>query len=127
MKIHFNKKYFILFILLFVSEILIALYILDDFIRPYFGDYLVVLLIYCFVKSFVKYNKFKIAFGCLLFAFTVEFLQYINFITIISLQDSKLASTIIGNSFSMNDLGIYFLAFISIVNVEYISDKYYSE
>ena len=123
MKLNFNKKYFLLFILLFVTEVLIALYINDSFIRPYFGDYLVVFLVYCFVVSFIKGNKYKIAFGVLLFAFTVEFLQYIDFVSVVGLQKSKLARTVIGTSFSFEDLLLYFLAYLTIISLE----KYFSK
>ena len=123
MKFIFNKKYFLLFTLLFITEVLIALYITDSFIRPYFGDYLVVFLVYCFVKSFVKANKYKMALAVLVFAFTVEFLQYVDFVTIIGLQKSRLARTVIGTSFSFEDLLLYFLAYLTIISLE----KYFSK
>ena len=47
----FRKTYFILSILLFIIEVLIALFAHDEFIRPYVGDLLVVVLLYCLVKS----------------------------------------------------------------------------
>ena len=123
MKFIFNKKYFLLFTLLFITEVLIALYITDSFIRPYFGDYLVVFLVYCFVMSFVKANKYKMALAVLVFAFTVEFLQYVDFVTIIGLQKSRLARTVIGTSFSFEDLLLYFLAYLTIISLE----KYFSK
>ncbi|WP_395044621.1 DUF2809 domain-containing protein [Flavobacterium sp.] len=122
--IHFNKKYFLFFTILFITEVLIALYIHDDFIRPFFGDYLVVFLVYCFIMSFINSNKYRIAFGVLVFAFAIEYIQYIDFVSTIGLQKSKLASTIIGTSFSVEDLVIYILAFVSIISLESIFDKY---
>ncbi|WP_395053176.1 DUF2809 domain-containing protein [Flavobacterium sp.] len=118
MKLNFNKKYFLLFILLFITEVLIALYVNDSFIRPYFGDYLVVFLVYCFVMSFLKANKYKMALAVLVFAFTVEFLQYVDFVTIVGLQKSRLARTVIGTSFSFEDLLLYFLAYLTITSLE---------
>jgi len=50
MKLTFNKYYFALAALLFVTEVLIARYVTNNFIRSYFGDVLVVILIHCFVK-----------------------------------------------------------------------------
>lgn len=76
--LQFNKRYFLLTVQLFVIEVLIALYIKDKFIRPYVGDVLVVILIYCFVKTFIKVAVIPAAIGVLLFAFTIEALQYIN-------------------------------------------------
>ena len=123
MKFIFNKKYFLLFTLLFITEVLIALYITDSFIRPYFGDYLVVFLVYCFVMSFVKANKYKMALAVLVFAFTVEFLQYIDFVTVVGLQKSRLARTVIGTSFAIEDLLLYFLGYLTIIFLE----KYFSK
>jgi hypothetical protein len=107
----------------FVIEIGIALYVQDKFIRPFFGDYLVVFLIYCFVLSFIKTNKIKIAFIVLIFSFGVEFLQYLNLITILGLQNSKFAAAIIGTSFAIEDLVCYFIGFLSILIIEFFIKK----
>ena len=45
--------YAICFAGLFVVETLIALFVRDAFIRPYMGDVLVVILVYCFVRMFI--------------------------------------------------------------------------
>ena len=76
----FNPKYFLLTILLFVTEVLIAVYLHDGFIRPYFGDFLVVILIYCFVKSFANIPVIKTAVGVLLFSYFVEMTQYFKLV-----------------------------------------------
>lgn len=110
MKFGFKKNYLMLFSLLFVIEVFIALFVNDNFILPYLGDYLVVILIYCFDMNFVNRDKYKIAFGVLIFAFAVEFLQYIDFITIVGLQNNKLAQTVIGTSFSFEDGLLYFFS-----------------
>lgn len=124
MKFGFKKNYLMLFSLLFVIEVFIALFVNDNFILPYLGDYLVVILIYCFVMNFVNRDKYKIAFGVLIFAFAVEFLQYIDFITIVGLQNNKLAQTVIGTSFSFEDGLLYFLAYLKIISTEkYLSNS----
>ena len=50
----FNKTYLLLFLLLFLVEAAIAYYLKDGFIRHTFGDYLVVIMLYLFLKSFIK-------------------------------------------------------------------------
>jgi uncharacterized paraquat-inducible protein A len=45
--------YIISFLLIFCIEVLIALYVRDNFIRPYVGDMLVVVLVYSFVRIFL--------------------------------------------------------------------------
>jgi len=42
----FNKKFFLLTVFLFIVELYIGFFVQDDFIRPYGGDFLVVILIY---------------------------------------------------------------------------------
>lgn len=52
-----NKKrlfYLITALLLLMTEVLIALFVHDRFIRPYAGDILVVLLIYALVRIFFR-------------------------------------------------------------------------
>lgn len=110
----FNKKYFLLTVLLFFIEILIALFLHDKIIRPYIGDVLVVILIYCFIKSFLRVSVLAVATFTLLFAFSIEFLQYLNIVEKLGLQDCKIAKTIIGTSFSWIDLLTYIIG-ISIV------------
>ncbi|HPW98047.1 MAG TPA: DUF2809 domain-containing protein [Flavobacterium sp.] len=114
----FNQNYFIAFSLLLFTEIFIALYVNDSFIRPYFGDYLVVILIYCFVMSILVFSKWKTAFYVLFFAFVVEFLQYLDCIKELGLQNNKFAKIIIGTSFSWHDVLCYILGYFTIVGFE---------
>ena len=103
----FNKKYFFLTCLLFFLEVLIALYVHDRFIRPYIGDVLVVILLYCFVKTFIRGHTFSIAIGVMAFSFIIETMQYFKLVNLLGLQQSKLANTVIGNSFSWVDIVAY--------------------
>ena len=103
----FNKNYFVLALLLFIVEVLIALYVHDSFYRPYFGDFLVVIFLYCFLKAFVKISVWRAAIIVLLFSFFVEFTQYLNLITLLGLQKSGLAKAVLGTSFSWEDLVCY--------------------
>ena len=114
----FRKKYFFSFVLLFVVEVLIALYIHDNFVRPYIGDVFVVILIYCFVKSFIKLPVLPAATGVLVFSFIIETLQYFNIVDRLGLGHSKLARTVIGTSFAWEDIGAYFAGFIIILLAE---------
>jgi hypothetical protein len=114
----FNKKYFLLFLLVFATEVLIALYVHDDFVRPYLGDVLVVILIYCFVKSFVNLKVWMAAVAVLAFAFGVEVCQYFNLVEKLNLQHSKLARTVIGTSFSWWDMLTYVVGIAVVLAVE---------
>lgn len=114
----FNKKYFLLTILLLFIEIIIALYFHDRIIRPYVGDLLVVILIYCFCKSFLNTPVITTAIAVLIFAYLIELLQYLNFVKFIGLQNSKLANTIFGYSFEWIDMLAYTLGIGIVLIVE---------
>lgn len=114
----FNIRYFIAAVLLFVTEVLIALYVRDTFVRPYFGDYLVVILLYCFVRSFVQASPVKVAIAVLLFAYLIETLQYFQIVNRLGLQHNRVARTVIGYGFDWRDLLAYTLGIITVIIVE---------
>lgn len=120
----FNRYYFGSAILLFGIEVLIALFVRDRFVRPYFGDVLVVMLLYCFVKAFLNVPPITLALCVLVFAFTIEFLQYVNIVQVLGLQHSKLACTVLGTSFAWYDLVAYVAgALLTVIAEKYIVKK----
>ena len=119
--IRFQKRYFVFAILLFGIEVLIALFIHDGVIRPYVGDFLVVILIYCFVRSFFTASVFKTALSVLLFAYLLEFLQYLNLIGRLGLQNSRIANLLLGNLFQWGDLVAYTLGIVVVLVLEKIN------
>ena len=119
----FNRNYFAITILLLLLEIAIALYVHDNFIRPYFGDFLVVILLYCFLKSFVKVSVWVAAALVLLFSFAIESAQYLNLVEKLGLQHSKIAKVVLGNSFAWMDLLAYTLGILAVIIMEKILFK----
>ena len=119
----YNRNYFAITILLFVMEIAIALYVHDNFIRPYFGDFLVVILLSCFLKSFVKVSVWVAAALVLLFSFAIESVQYLNLVEKLGLQHSKIAKVVLGNSFAWMDLLAYTLGILAVIIMEKILFK----
>ena len=103
----FRLKYFILTVILFLTEVYIAIFVHDSFVRPYMGDFLVVILIYCFIRSFLPLSVFTTAILTLLFSYLIETLQYFNIVSKLGLQNSKLARIIIGTSFAWADIIAY--------------------
>jgi hypothetical protein len=114
----FNKKFFILTLVLFVIEVLIALYVRDNFVRPYVGDYLVVMLIYCAVRTFIKAPVIKVAIGVLLFSSLIELLQYFRLVDRLGLQDNIVAKTVIGYGFEWKDILAYTLGILTVLILE---------
>ena len=111
----FQKKYFFLTLALLVIEILIAVFVKDAIIRPYIGDFLVVILIYCFFKSFLNIPVLPLAISVLLFAYLIEILQYFKLIELLGLQDYKIIRIILGSSFSWLDMLAYTMGVIVVV------------
>ncbi|MEO6230326.1 MAG: DUF2809 domain-containing protein [Ferruginibacter sp.] len=114
----FHRNYFIATLLLLLIEILIALFIHDEIIRPYIGDFLVVILIYCFIKSFTDISVLPSAIITLLFSYLVETLQYFKIVEMLGLQHYKLAKVIIGTSFAWTDILCYSLGILAVLIVE---------
>ncbi len=108
MKLKFSLKYFLLTIFIFLVEVLIATQLKDIFfVRAYLGDVIVVMLLYTFVKSFVKVNDQKLIAGILIFSFLVEFAQYFNIAEKLGFRPGSLMYIVIGNSFSWIDILCY--------------------
>jgi hypothetical protein len=114
----FDKKYLIFCVILFLTEVLIALFIKDTIVRPFAGDVLVVILIYCFVRIFLKYSYSKTAFGVLLFAFAVEILQYFDYVELLGLENNRVISVVLGRTFEWLDFAAYSAGFLIILAVE---------
>jgi hypothetical protein len=116
--LRFHKVYFLFSLLLLIIEILIALFIRDNFIRPYVGDFLVVILLYCLVRSFFNIPVLSTAIGVLLFSFLIETAQYFQVANRLSLQENTIAKTIIGSSFEWIDLLAYTLGIAFVLLME---------
>lgn len=94
-------------IVLLIIEILIALYVHDDFIRPYVGDALVTVLICCLCRIVIPKGMPALPIYVFLFAALVELAQYFDIVALLGLQNSTLLSTLIGRTFSLLDLICY--------------------
>jgi hypothetical protein len=119
----FNKYYFLLALLLFSMEFYIGTNIRDSFVRPYGGDFLVVILLYCLVKSFINFPVLLTAAWVLLYAFAVEISQYFHLVNLLGLQHSKIARILLGASFSFVDMGMYTLGILLVIVVENLKDS----
>ncbi|MDE5558759.1 MAG: DUF2809 domain-containing protein [Ruminococcus sp.] len=113
------------FFLLLIVEVLIALFIHGGFIRNYMGDVIVVWVVYCFVKMFlINANNYLTAIGVMIFAFLVEFLQYIHIVDILGLGDITFFRVLIGTSFSVIDLVCYSVGTAVTLTVIFLHAKY---
>ena len=114
----FKPGFLVIALILFVIEVLIALYVRDSIIRPYVGDFLVVIMLYCFVRAFVKISPWKIGVAVLLFSFTIETLQYFKIVDRLGLTNIPIAKTIIGYGFEWLDILAYTIGVITVLILE---------
>lgn len=114
----FNLKSFIIFLGLFITEVLIAKYITQTFIRYWFGDFLIVILIYYFLKSFINTKPINLAIATLVFSYVIEFIQLTNLLDVLGLRHNRIANLILGNTFSISDLVAYTLGVITVYFID---------
>lgn len=114
----FNKKYCYLTVILFLIEVYIAVFVNESFIRPFLGDVLVVILIYCFIRAFSNINSSIVAFSVLAFSCTIEILQYFNFVNKLGLQKYKILAVALGSVFDWKDIIAYTIGIITVLWLE---------
>jgi Protein of unknown function (DUF2809) len=114
----FRVGYFALAVALFGVEVVIALFA-KGFIRFSFGDFLVVILMYCLARTFLKGPVLRTAIGVLLFAYAVEGSQYFHLINRLGLERSLAARLILGNLFEWGDMVAYTLGITLVLGVEW--------
>lgn len=117
------KKYLILTILLFGIEVYIALYMHDAFVRPFFGDFLAVLFVYCGLRIFPQTTSLPMILLSVGIAYFLEFLQYIHFLAFTGLGRYRILAVLIGSSFSWWDILAYTIGFIFIYLLEFKTIK----
>ncbi|MDA3616263.1 ribosomal maturation YjgA family protein [Polluticaenibacter yanchengensis] len=91
---------------LLIIEIIIGVYIHDRFIRPFVGDILVVVLIFCFLYSFIKWRVKLLLLGIFIFSVLAEVLQYFKIADVLGI-DNKILRVMIGTAFSWWDIVCY--------------------
>lgn len=118
MKLQFNGTYLKLALLFFIIEIIIAQ--TTGFIRHTIGDYIVVMLLYTLLRSFIKTSINTMCIITLFIAYVVETLQLTNFLEFFNLKNSYTANIIFGNTFSITDLVAYTLGVATILYTEFL-------
>ena len=95
-------------LLILVTEVLIALFIRDRFIRPYGGDILVTLLICCVIRVILpKGYRLLVGGGVLVFAILVEIGQYFGLVYLLGLGHMDFFRILMGTGFSWWDMVCY--------------------
>ena len=115
----FKISYFLIFLFILIIEISIAAFLKTGFIRHTFGDFLVVILLYCFFQSFCNATPLKVGLIVLIIAFMVEILQLSPFLELLNLENNQIAKIIFGSTFHISDLLAYTFGMASVLFIEY--------
>lgn len=106
-----NKKrarliYAAVFAVLFAVEIIIGLYVHDQFVRPYIGDMLVVVLLWALVRMIIPFRAVWLSGAIYVFAVLVELSQMIPLVDFLEIEN-RLIRVLMGTSFAVGDLFAY--------------------
>lgn len=112
-----RMKYLLGFIITIILEVLIALHVHDNFIRPYVGDILVIICIYLLLRTIIPDKIKHLSLYVLILGIIVEVMQYFNFSNMIS-GGSKILKIALGSTFDIKDIVCYVIGYIIIVFVE---------
>lgn len=116
-------KYLIAFIILLCIEILIAIYVHDTFIRPYVGDLLVVVVLYCIVKVIIPDKYRLIPFWIFVFAAFIECLQYLKWVERLGIENNAFLRILMGATFDWKDIVCYGIGCILLGIYEWLIQK----
>lgn len=111
--------YLVSFFVILCVEVFIALYVRDNFVRPYMGDALVVMLVYSFVRIFVPKGIPQLPYYVFLFACFVEGMQYFQLVETLGVTNHALR-VILGSTFDWKDIASYGAGCIFIILFERI-------
>lgn len=109
----------------FCLEVFIAAFLHDRIIRPYVGDLLAVVFLYCLVQSVAPLPVGPTLAGVLLVAYALEALQYVHLLAHLGLQHSRLAAVVLGSHFEWVDMLAYTLGALLIWGAEKLRAAYY--
>lgn len=99
--------YAIAALVLFGVEVCIALFVHDNFVRPYLGDVLVVILIHCAVRVVFPAKPRLLPVYVFLFACAIEVTQYVHLLDLLGLAHIGWLRVVIGGTFDWGDIACY--------------------
>lgn len=116
MRVH--RGYALLALVLFLTEVVIALFVRDRFIRPYLGDTLAVILVYAALRTTLCIDVIPAAATAFLIAVAIEFGQYFHLLDVLGLAGNGIARTVLGYGFELKDFIAYAAGALIVLAVE---------
>ncbi|WP_420138015.1 DUF2809 domain-containing protein [Sphingomonas sp.] len=97
---------------------MIALFVHDRLVRPYLGDSLAVVLVYCGLRTITRLRVGTATACALAIAFLVEFGQALHYVDRLGLEHIRWARIVLGTGFDPQDLLAYTAGAAAILLVE---------
>lgn len=113
-----RRSYAIVALAIFLIEIVIALFVSDDFIRPYVGDVLAVMFVYAGLRAVLSVSVGTAVTGALAIALVIELGQLVDILEIVGLDGNAVARVVFGTSFEWLDLVAYLAGGLAVLVVE---------
>ena len=104
-KLKMRLLYAAAFVVLLGIEVCIALFVHDSFVRPYIGDVLVVVVVYCAARIVFPAQFRWMSAAVFVFAAAVELVQLTDFSSLF--PEGGLIATVLGSTFDPKDLLCY--------------------
>ena len=119
-----RKHYALIFLFLLGIEVVIALFVHDNFVRPYLGDVLVVVVVYAFARTVFPTGLPWLPVGVTLFAAGVEVSQYFHLVDLLGLGKIPFFRVLLGSTFDWADLVCYCVGGGAILLAEWFYKTY---
>ena len=94
-------------LVILAAEVLIALFLRDGFVRPYGGDILAALFVYCLARLLFPQRARWLPWAVFALCCGVELLQSIDAVALLGLQGSTFLSVLCGRTFDGADILCY--------------------
>ena len=107
MKNRWRAGYLTAFLILLGVEIVIALYVHDSFIRPYVGDALVMILLYCLIRIIIPDKMKMLPLWLFLLGAATEILQAGHLADRIGLGNNRFFRVLLGTTADWHDILCY--------------------
>lgn len=116
--LRFNARYCWLALGLLLTEILIALWVRDGVVRPYGGDFLATIFVYCLLRGVARARVGPALTAALLLSYLIEGLQYLEVLSRLGWQHSRVLRVVLGSHFAWGDMLAYTLGAAAVLAIE---------
>jgi CBS-domain-containing membrane protein len=110
--------YLLATVVILTVEVVIALFVRDDLVRPYVGDTLAVVLVYCALRAATPLSSAMAIAASLGLAVVIELGQLFHVLNAVGLADNRLARVVLGGVLDLKDLAAYATGAVLIAIVE---------